>query len=142
MDKQEFYKKFEKELKDLQNEFSRETEGMIGSKIGQIVDSMMLAYDVFENEIVCDFCSGSYGIDLPYSNARGNSCLFLNTVVLWADDEDLKGIMEQAVREGIKYWSGELENLTDGTLSSDGLEADELETFQEINRTLNLLKAL
>lgn len=142
MNKQEFYKKFEKELKDLQNEFSRETEGMIGSKIGQIVDSMMLAYDVFENEIVCDFCSGSYGIDLPYSNARGNSCLFLNTVVLWADDEDLKGIMEQAVREGIKYWSGELENLTDGTLSSDGLEADELETFQEINRTLNLLKAL
>lgn len=142
MNKQEFYKKFEKELKDLQNEFSRETEGMIGSKIGQIVDSMMLAYDVFENEIVCDFCSGSYGIDLPYSNARGNSCLFLNTVVLWADDEDLKGIMEQAVREGIKYWSGELENLTDGTLSSDGLEADELKTFQEINRTLNLLKAL
>lgn len=142
MNKQEFYKKFEKELKDLQNEFSRETEGMIGSKIGQIVDSMMLAYDIFENEIVCDFCSGSYGIDLPYSNTRGNSCIFLNTVVLWADDDELKGIMEQAVKEGIKYWNDELEYLTDGTLSSDGLEADELETFQEISRTLNFLKAL
>lgn len=142
MNKQEFYKKFEKELKDLQNEFSRETEGMIGSKIGQIVDSMMLAYDVFENEIVCDFCSGSYGIDLPYSNARGNSYLFLNTVVLWADDEDLKGIMEQAVREGIKYWSGELENLTDGSLSSDDLDGEDFEKFQEISKTLNLLKAL
>lgn len=142
MNKQEFYKKFEKELKDLQNEFSRETEGMIGSKIGQIVDSMMLAYDVFENEIVCDFCSGSYGIDLPYSNARGNSCIFLNTVVLWADDDELKGIMEQAVKEGIKYWNDELEYLTDGTFSSDDLDGEDFEKFQEISKTLEFLKTL
>lgn len=142
MNKQEFYKKFEKELKDLQNEFSRETEGMIGSKIGKIVDSMMLAYDVFENEIICDFCSGSYGIDLPYSNARGNSCIFLNTVVLWADDDELKGVMEQAVREGIKYWNGELEYLTDGTFSSDDLDGEDFEKFQEISKTLEFLKTL
>lgn len=142
MNKQEFYKKFEEELKVLQNEFNRETEGLTGSEVGRIVDSVTFSYDIFENEIICDFSSGSYGIDLPYSNARGNSCIFLNTVALWADGDDLKGIMEQAVNEGIKYWSGELEYLTDGTLSSDGLEADELETFQEISRTLDFLNAL
>lgn len=142
MNKQEFYKKFEEELNDLQSEFARETEGMTGGELGQVVDSLMVFYDVFENEIVCDFCNGSYGIDLPYSNVRGNSCISLNTVTLWADSDELKGIMRQAVKDGVKYWRGELENLTDGTLSSDGLEADELETFQEINRTLNLLKAL
>lgn len=142
MNKQEFYKNFEKELKDLQSEFNRETAGMTGGELGQVVDSVMFFYDVFKNEIICDFCSGSYGIDLPYSNARGNSCISLNTVTLWADSDDLKGLMEQAINEGIKDWSGELEYLTDGSLSSEDLDGEDFEKFQEISKTLKFLKTL
>lgn len=142
MNKQEFYKKFEKELNDLQSEFARETEGMTGGELGQVVDSLMVFYDVFENEIVCDFCNGSYGIDLPYSNVRGNSCISLNTVTLWADSDELKGIMRQAVKDGVKYWRGELEYLTDGSLSSDDLDGEDFEKFQEISKTLEFLNTL
>lgn len=142
MNKQEFYKKFEEELNDLQSEFARETEGMSGSEIGQVIDSVMFFYDVVENEIVCEFCNGSYGFNLPYSNVSGNSCISLNAVALWADSDELKGIMEQAVKEGIKYWSGELEYLTDGSLSSDDLDGEDFEKFQEISKTLEFLKTL
>ncbi len=129
-------------MKDLQSEFGREIEGMTDSEIGKVIDSVMVFYDVFENEIVCDFCNGSYGVDLPYSNARGNSCISLNAVALWADSDELKGIMEQAVKEGIKYQSGELEYLTDGSLSSEDLDGEDFEKFQEISKTLEFLKTL
>lgn len=80
---------------DFQAAFQSETKDFTQNDMEKLLGSIMVGYSLDCHCLTVEFCSGSCGVDLPYSNIRPD--LFLSDSVIFASREELVGIVEDAL---------------------------------------------
>lgn len=75
-----------------QDDFESETRNFSQAQMENILCNIIVGYSLDCNCLTVDFCNGSCGVDLPYSNMRPD--LFLNSAI-FAKREEIEEIVEE-----------------------------------------------
>ena len=129
MNKEQFYINFETALKDFKEDFEKETKNFSDDKVNKILESMFVFFNVKEQCIEFEFCSGSYGLDIFYPSPQPYNSICVNEQFLFSDD--YSNYINKAIQDGIRYFEDEI----DADNVSEVFEKDAQET-------LNILKQL